>query len=94
MSGRQAYGEVIWFGGNVTGLTLASFFLMVGSSVVAAWSDISTTLSRLSTGIALVDPISGTDVPLPTDMLGKVNAGYAWMAFNCVASAAYVSWIR
>jgi len=26
---RQAYGEVIWFGGRVTGLTLVSFFFMV-----------------------------------------------------------------
>ena len=25
----QAYGEVIWFGGRVTGLTLVSFFFMV-----------------------------------------------------------------
>lgn len=26
----QAYGEVIWFGGRVTGLTFVSFILMVG----------------------------------------------------------------
>lgn len=64
---------------------------MVGSSVIAAWSDISTTLGRLSAGIAVVDPTSGADVPLPLPgMLGKVNAGYAWMAINCFASAAYV----
>ena len=25
----QAYGEVLWFGGRVTGLTLVSFFFMV-----------------------------------------------------------------
>src|ERR1700750_290997 len=35
-----AYGEVLWFGGSVTGMSLASFGLMVLSSVVAAWADI------------------------------------------------------
>lgn len=29
LSLRQAYGEVLWFGGRVTGLTLVSFFFMV-----------------------------------------------------------------
>ena len=86
-----AYGEVLWFGGSVTGLTLASFFLMVGSSVIAAWADISTTLARLSAGIAVVDPTSGADVPLPSGVIGSLNAGYLWMAINCLVSAAYVS---
>jgi GDP-mannose transporter len=35
-----AYGEVIWFGGKVTKLTMVSFGFMVLSSVVAAYSDI------------------------------------------------------
>lgn len=35
-----AYGEVLWFGGSVTSLTLFSFVLMVLSSIVAAWDDI------------------------------------------------------
>ncbi|CAN6631324.1 GDP-mannose transporter 1 [Trichomonascus vanleenenianus] len=35
-----AYGEVLWFGGSVSSLTLFSFMLIVLSSVVAAWSDI------------------------------------------------------
>ncbi|EPY50302.1 GDP-mannose transporter Vrg4 [Schizosaccharomyces cryophilus OY26] len=35
-----AYGEVLWFGGHVSALTLFSFGLMVLSSVVAAWADI------------------------------------------------------
>lgn len=30
---QQAYGEVLWFGGRVTGLTLVSFFFMVLSTV-------------------------------------------------------------
>lgn len=36
-----AYGEVIWFQGTITPLILFSFGLIILSSVVAAWSDIS-----------------------------------------------------
>jgi GDP-mannose transporter len=75
----------------VTGLTLVSFFLMVGSSIIAAWSDISSTLAKVSAGIAVVDPTSGADVPLPVGIVGGFNLGYAWMFVNCIASAAYVS---
>ena len=63
---------------------------MVGSSVIAAWSDISTTLTRMSAGVAVVDPTSGADVPLPAGMMGGFNMGYAWMLINCIASACYV----
>lgn len=35
-----AYGEVLWFGGKVTPMALLSFMLIVLSSVVAAWADI------------------------------------------------------
>lgn len=84
-----AYGEVLWFGGHVTGLTLVSFALMVGSSIIAAWSDISTTLARLSTGAAVLDPTSGAEIPLK-GMVGGFNVGYMWMFVNCLASAAYV----
>lgn len=38
-----AYGEVLWFGGSVTPKILFSFALIVLSSVVAAWSDLSNT---------------------------------------------------
>ena len=64
---------------------------MVGSSVIAAWSDISSTLSRMSEGAAVLDPISGVEVPMPTSVIGSLNAGYVWMFINCIASAAYVS---
>ncbi|CAO1629473.1 unnamed protein product [Parajaminaea phylloscopi] len=40
-----AYGEVIWFGGRVTLFAFSSFCLMVLSSIIAAWSDISHTLA-------------------------------------------------
>ncbi|KAL7422741.1 GDP-mannose transporter into the lumen of the Golgi [Cryptotrichosporon argae] len=89
-----AYGEVIWFGGAVTGLTLASFFLMVGSSVIAAWADISGSLVRLRDSAAVLDPTTGADVLTSTGAAGAFNAGYVWMAINCLVSAAYVLFMR
>ncbi|KAI8097873.1 uncharacterized protein B0P05DRAFT_576782 [Gilbertella persicaria] len=70
-----AYGEVLWFGGNVTHLMLVSFGLMVLSSVIAGWADISDTVSQM--------------VEFDTAMLG-----YFWMATNCLASAAFVLYMR
>lgn len=35
-----AYGEVLWFGGQVTSMILLSFGMMVVSSIIAAWSDV------------------------------------------------------
>lgn len=68
---------------------------MVGSSVIAAWADISTTLARLSAGVAVVDPISGADVPLSSSrVMDTVNVGYLWMFVNCLASAGYVLFMR
>ncbi|OAD67442.1 hypothetical protein PHYBLDRAFT_75134 [Phycomyces blakesleeanus NRRL 1555(-)] len=42
-----AYGEVIWFGGAVTPIIMSSFGLMILSSVIAGWADISDTLSSI-----------------------------------------------
>lgn len=81
----QAYGEVIWFSGSVSSLTLVSFGLMVLSSLIAAWSDISPFLSSSS---ALEQSISE---PLIYGEIVKKNMGYFWMLVNCFASAAYVS---
>ncbi|EIW68378.1 hypothetical protein TREMEDRAFT_69337 [Tremella mesenterica DSM 1558] len=89
-----AAGETVLFGGSITGLTIVSFLLMIGSSIIAAWSDISTTLTRLSAGMAVVDPTSGADVPLPSGVMSKLGAGYLWMLINCLASAAYVLFMR
>ncbi|KAJ9115929.1 GDP-mannose transporter 2 [Naganishia vaughanmartiniae] len=90
-----AYGEVIWFGGHVTGLTLVAFALMVGSSIVAAWTDISTTLNAVANVAEAIDPITGAEVPIMAQsMLGSINTGYFWMASNCVFSAAYVLAMR
>lgn len=54
-----AYGEVLWFGGQVTSMILLSFGMMVVSSVIAAWSDVqhaatasSDAMSTLNAGYA------------------------------------------
>ena len=75
------------FNGTVTGLTMCSFALMVGSSVIAAWADISAAWS-----VAL-DPTTGREI-LNTGnegYFGSINVGYIWMGLNCLVSAAYVS---
>lgn len=47
-----AYGEVLWFGGEVTTMALGSFFLMVFSSVIATYGDKDSTtgVSNLNIG--------------------------------------------
>ncbi|GAO48692.1 UDP-galactose transporter [Saitoella complicata NRRL Y-17804] len=77
-----AYGEVLWFGGSVTPITLFSFGLMVVSSVVAAWADISAALSSYGSGAVVSSDVS------------TLNAGYLWMLINCISSATYVLGMR
>jgi GDP-mannose transporter len=77
-----AYGEVLWFGGAVSSIALLSFGLMVVSSVVAAWADISHALSsHTSTAKASTD-------------IATLNSGYIWMLVNCLSTAAYVLGMR
>lgn len=78
-----AYGEVLWFGGSVTNITLFSFGLMVLSSIVAAWADISAAIGSY-----------GHDAPQTATALSTLNAGYIWMMVNCLSSAAYVLGMR
>lgn len=78
-----AYGEVLWFGGSVTGMALFSFGLMVMSSVIAAWADIQHALQSL-----------GHASPEASDKISTLNAGYMWMMINCFCSAAYVLGMR
>ncbi|ORY72184.1 GDP-mannose transporter [Pseudomassariella vexata] len=73
-----AYGEVLWFGGNVTPLLLLSFGCMVLSSVVAAWADIQAALNGVGHSVETAVAIS------------TLNAGYAWMGLNIVCTASYV----
>jgi multidrug transporter EmrE-like cation transporter len=78
-----AYGEVLWFGGSVTRLTLFSFGLIVLSSVVAAWADISHALSA-----------SGGATPEASAKISTLNAGYMWMMINCFCTTSYVLGMR
>ncbi|KXN89373.1 GDP-mannose transporter, partial [Leucoagaricus sp. SymC.cos] len=87
-----AYGEVIWFGGSITALTFISFIFMVLSSIIAAWSDVTSAFAQavptVSTGVSV-----GTLQSLLTTVRG-LNVGYFWMLFNCLTSAAYVLSMR
>ena len=80
-----AYGEVLWFGGSVTGLALLSFGLMVLSSLIAAWADIQHALTS-SPG----DAVSGE----AAEKISTLNAGYMWMLVNCFCSASFVLGMR
>jgi len=77
-----AYGEVLWFGGSVSPLTLFSFGLMVLSSVVAAWADIHHAINSVSSSVEAHSTIS------------TLNAGYAWMFANCICTSAYILSMR
>ncbi|OBZ66384.1 GDP-mannose transporter [Grifola frondosa] len=85
-----AYGEVIWFGGRVTGLTLLSFIFMVISSIIAAWADISDVLAAGDP--AVTEALSG--FAAVSGVVSKLNVGYFWMFVNCATSAAYVLTMR
>ncbi|KAL8832400.1 MAG: hypothetical protein Q9170_004901 [Blastenia crenularia] len=78
-----AYGEVLWFGGSVTGMALFSFGLMVLSSLIAAWADIQHVLQSY-----------GHSESEASAKVSTLNAGYMWMLFNCLCSAAYVLGMR
>jgi GDP-mannose transporter len=79
-----AYGEVLWFGGSVTSMTLFSFGLMVISSIIAAWADIQHALGNYGD--------AGTAEA--TDAISTLNAGYLWMLINCFCTASYVLGMR
>jgi len=87
-----AYGEVIWFGGNVTGLMLVSFVFMVISSMIAAWSDISSVV--LDSVPAASDGLNLNSLHGMTGVVSALNIGYIWMLLNCMTSAAYVLSMR
>ncbi|KAI9762333.1 MAG: GDP-mannose transporter [Chaenotheca gracillima] len=77
-----AYGEVLWFGGSVTGMALFSFGLMVCSSIIAAWADIQH---------ALVSYGQSTEA---SERISTLNSGYIWMMLNCFCTATYVLGMR
>ena len=80
-----AYGEVLWFGGSVTGMALLSFGLMVLSSVIAAWADIQHALTSYGG-----DSLSGE----AAEKISTLNAGYMWMLLNCFCSASFLLGMR
>ncbi|KAF2719890.1 Golgi GDP-mannose transporter [Polychaeton citri CBS 116435] len=80
-----AYGEVLWFGGSVTGMALLSFGLMVLSSIIAAWADIQHALSSHTGEVVSTEA---------SEAIATLNAGYFWMLFNCFCTAAYVLGMR
>lgn len=77
-----AYGEVIWFGGSVTPMTLFSFMIIVLSSVVAAWSDISIAKS------------AAAELGEVASAYSSLNVGYFWMFCNCMSNAGFVLVLR
>jgi len=87
-----AYGEVLWFGGRVTQLTLVSFFLMVLSSVIAAWSDISTGLESIHS--SWPDTLGAVGTPATVTAVLTKHVGYVWMMVNCLTTAGYVLSMR
>ncbi|KAF9449945.1 UDP-galactose transporter [Macrolepiota fuliginosa MF-IS2] len=87
-----AYGEVVWFGGSVTALTFISFIFMVISSVIAAWSDVTSAFAHSVPAVS-----TGVSADMMKNLLGAVrgiNVGYFWMLVNCLTSAAYVLSMR
>ncbi|WFD00103.1 GDP-mannose transporter into the lumen of the Golgi [Malassezia yamatoensis] len=104
-----AYGEWIWFGGRITRMIFTSFLLMVLSSVVAAWPDISGSMASASTQLhsraqpsnalglysALPTiPTSNATNTQPSHWNNLGQNGYLWMLTNCMVSAAYVLVMR
>lgn len=80
-----AYGEVLWFGGSVSPLSLVSFGLMVSSSVLAAWADFH--------HVKVAIPGSLQDAK-SAPAAATLSAGYAWMGLNVLCSALYVLSMR
>nr|GAT55068.1 GDP-mannose transporter [Mycena chlorophos] len=87
-----AYGEVLWFGGRVTSLTLISFLFMVISSIIAAWDDVAGALANYVPSSS--SGISATSLQAMQGVVRSLNLGYFWMAVNCLSSAAYVLLMR
>ncbi|KAJ8591800.1 UDP-galactose transporter [Rhizopogon salebrosus TDB-379] len=88
-----AYGEVIWFSGRITGLTMVAFIFMVLSSILAACTDVSNT-TDVSQSIPPASAAMGVGLELMSDIIYRLNVGYVWMFANCLTSAAYVLLMR
>lgn len=89
-----AYGEVLWFGGEVTPLTLFSFLIIVLSSVVAAYSDMSIAKEAAAAAAALAAENGEIIKETATGLIESLNIGYIWMFLNCVSNAGFVLYLR
>ncbi|KAL9120709.1 MAG: hypothetical protein Q9187_002736 [Circinaria calcarea] len=78
-----AYGEVLWFGGSISRMTLFSFGLIVLSSVIAAWADIQHALQS-----------HGHSSTAASEKISTLNAGYMWMMINCFCTSGYLLGMR
>ncbi|KAG9312899.1 hypothetical protein JVU11DRAFT_6332 [Chiua virens] len=88
-----AYGEVIWFNGRLTGLTMISFILMILSSILAAWIDVND-VAQAAGNIPPASTSMGIGLELVSGMMKKLHIGYFWMLLNCLSSAGYVLLMR
>jgi GDP-mannose transporter len=64
--------------------------VQVLSSVVAAWADVNSISDASAETISPASEGLDMDLELVSGMVQKLNIGYVWMLFNCMASAAYV----
>ncbi|KAF9221414.1 UDP-galactose transporter [Gyrodon lividus] len=85
-----AYGEVMWFNGRITGLTMIAFLLMVLSSVLAAWTDVNN-VTDTSNDLPPASAAIGVGLDIMSTMAQRLNIGYCWMLLNCLTSAGYAS---
>jgi GDP-mannose transporter len=88
-----AYGEVLLFKSLVSRTALFSFGLMVLSSVVAAWADISHA-AKLTYDRGLMPGLIDSGNGSGKARLEMLNIGYAWMGLNVLCSAGYVLGMR
>jgi len=84
-----AYREVLLFKSLVSRTTLFSFGLMVLSSVVAAWADISHA-AKMTYDRGLMPGLVDNGNKSEKARLEMLNVGYAWMGLNVLCSAGYV----
>ena len=82
-----AYGEVLLFKSLITRTVLFSFGLLVLSSIVAAWADLSHA-AQVTRDHGLVPGLVEHGTAM--ERLEKLNMGYAWMGLNVLCSAGYV----
>lgn len=71
-----AYGELLWFNGRITPMVFMSFVLMVLSSVIAAWPDISRPASKTLYSRGVESLAMYTGVPHPTSNWGHGMPAY------------------